>query len=109
MNTAFIERINAPFRERLASLTRRCRHAARQVCRLEAGMWLVGCTYHFCWPHHELSRREARASGHRGEVLITPTMASGLTDHVWSVRELLAFRVLPPHGWPQSGADARQP
>ena len=98
LNTAFIERLNATFRERLASLTRRCRHAARKVSRLEAGMWLVGCTYNFCWPHHELSRRAARAQDHRGEVLLTPAMASGLTDHVWSVRELLTFRV-PPSPW----------
>jgi transposase-like protein/IS1 family transposase len=96
LNTAFIERLNATFRERLASLTRRCRHAARKVSRLEAGMWLVGCTYNFCWPHHELSRRAARTQDCRGEVLITPAMASGLTDHVWSVRELLTFRIPPP-------------
>src|SRR5258708_5978374 len=96
LNTAFIERLNATFRERLASLTRRCRHAARKISRLEAGMWLVGCTYNFCWPHHELSRRAARAQHRRGEVLITPAMASGLTEHVWSVRELLTFRIPPP-------------
>jgi IS1 family transposase len=53
LNTAFIERFNGTMRERLACLTRRCRHAARRVSMLEAGMWLVGCTYNFCWPHHE--------------------------------------------------------
>jgi len=26
----------------------------------------------------------------------TPAMASGLTDHVWSVKELLTFKVAPP-------------
>jgi hypothetical protein len=46
--------------------------------------------------HHELSRRTARAQDCRGEVLITPAMASGLTDHVWSVRGLLTFRIPPP-------------
>lgn len=96
LNTAFIERLNATFRERLASLTRRCRHTARKVSGLEAGMWLVGCTYNFCWPHHELSRREAKAQGKRGEVPITPAMASGLADHVWGVQELLGYRVAPP-------------
>ncbi len=30
LNTAFIERLNATMRERLASLTRKCRHAARR-------------------------------------------------------------------------------
>lgn len=96
LNTAFIERLNATFRERLASLTRRCRHAAHKVSRLQAGMWLVGCTYNFCWPHHELSRRAAKAQARHGDIPVTPAMASGLTDHVWSVRELLTFRIPPP-------------
>jgi hypothetical protein len=96
LNTAFIERLNATFRERLASLTRRCRHAARKVSQLQAGMWLVGCTYNWCWPHHELSRRAAKAQACHGEIPVTPAMASGLTDHVWSVYELLTFRIPPP-------------
>jgi IS1 family transposase len=96
LNTAFIERFNGTMRERLASLARRCRHTARRVAALEAGMWLVGCTYNFCWPHHELSRREACAQGRKGEVLISPAMAAGLTDHLWSVREVLTFRIAPP-------------
>jgi hypothetical protein len=29
-------------------------------------------------------------------VLLTPAMASGLTDPVWNVRERLTFRILPP-------------
>jgi transposase-like protein/IS1 family transposase len=96
LNTAFIERFNGTMRERLASLTRRCRHAARRVDMLEAGMWLVGCTYNFCWPHHELSRRLANDQGRKGEILITPAMASGLTDHIWSVSEVLTYRIAPP-------------
>lgn len=36
LNTAFIERLNGTMRECLASLTRKCRHAAR---RLEADMY----------------------------------------------------------------------
>ena len=94
-NTAFIERLNGTIRQRLASLTRKCRHAARRLAALESGMWLLGCTYNFCWPHHELSRREALAQGQRGELLLTPAMASGLTDHVWSIGELLSYRVAP--------------
>jgi transposase-like protein/IS1 family transposase len=94
-NTAFIERLNGTMRQRLASLTRKCRHAARRLAALENGMWLLGCTYNFCWPHHELSRREAFAQSKCGEVLLTPAMASGLTDHVWSIWELLSYRVAP--------------
>ncbi len=50
LNTAFIERLNGTIRQRLASLTRKCRHAARRLEALEAGMYLLGCTYNFCWP-----------------------------------------------------------
>ena len=43
LNTAFIERLNGTFRERLASLTRKSRHAARRLRALETGMYLIGC------------------------------------------------------------------
>jgi IS1 family transposase len=49
-NTAFIERLNGTIRERLAVLTRKCRHAARRLRALETGMYLVGCTYNRCFP-----------------------------------------------------------
>jgi len=42
LNTAFIERLNGTLRERLAVLTRKCRHAARRLFALETGMYLVG-------------------------------------------------------------------
>ncbi len=89
LNTAFIERLNGTFRERLASLTRKSRHAARRLRALETGMYLIGSTYNFCWPHHELSNRK-----HFG-YLCTPAMAAGLTDHIWSVSELLCLKVAP--------------
>ena len=95
LNTAFIERLNGTIRQRLASLTRKCRHAARRLAALESGMWLLGCTYNLCWPHHELSRRATKAQEGRGEVRLTPAMASGLTDHLWSIQELLSYRVAP--------------
>ena len=83
-------------RERLASLTRKCRHAARRLTALESGMWLLGCTYNWCWPHHELSRRAAKAQGKPGQVWLTAAMASGLTDHIW-VR-LFAYRGVAREG-----------
>jgi hypothetical protein len=89
LNTAFIERFNATMRERLATLTRKCRHATQRVAALHIGMYLVGTTYNFCWPHHELST--ANHVGH----LCTPAMAAGLTAHIWSVYELLSYKVAP--------------
>jgi hypothetical protein len=95
LNTAITLRLNGTMRQRLASLTRKCRHAARRLAALESGMWLLGCTYNLCWPHHELSRRAAKAQGKPGEVLLTPAMASELTDHIGSLQELLSYRVAP--------------
>lgn len=89
LNTAFIERLNATFRERLASLTRKSRHAAHRLQALETGMYLIGCSYNFCFAHHELSKAK-----HWG-MACTPAMASGLTDHVWSVGELLTYQLAP--------------
>lgn len=89
LNTAFIERLNGTMRERLAALTRKCRHAARRLGALSHGMYLIGCTYNFCWPHHELSK-----ATHLGQPC-TPAMASGLTDHVWKVKEVLTYKVAP--------------
>jgi AT hook motif len=88
-NTAFIERLNGTFRERLASLTRKCRHAAARRETLETGMYLIGCTYNFCFPHQELSKKM-----HFG-CPTTPAMAAALTDHIWSIRELLWYKVAP--------------
>jgi IS1 family transposase len=90
LNTAFIERLNGTFRERLASLTRKSRHAARRLKALETGMYLIGCSSNFCFPHHELSK-----PSHVG-LPCTPAMAAGLTDHVWSICELLSYQIAPP-------------
>jgi len=90
LNTAFIERFNGTVRERLATLTRKCRHAAQRLEALETGMYLIGCTYNWCFPHHELSTFK-----HIGSAC-TPAMAAGLTDHVWSVGEVLTYKVALP-------------
>jgi transposase-like protein/IS1 family transposase len=91
INTAYIERLNATFRERLAVLTRRGRALARRTRTLQHGMYLVGAVYNFCTPHESL----AHAGG-----TTTPAMAAGITDHCWSVQELLSYRVPPPRWRP---------
>ncbi len=91
LNTAFIERFNGTMRERLATLTRKCRHAVHRVYPLETGMYLIGSTYNFCCPHQGLSKRRTP-----GQMKQTPAMASGITDHLWSVLELLRYKVAPP-------------
>jgi IS1 family transposase len=101
LNTAFIERLNATMRQRLATLTRKCRQSARRLRPLETGMYLLGTTYNLCWPHHELSKPT-----HEGRAC-TPAMAAGLTDHIWSVSELLHYKVAPPP-WVESKRRGRR-
>ena len=83
MNTAYIERLNATFRERLAPLARRCRALARHGLTLHDGMFVVGTVYNFCTPHESLSHGRKT----------TPAMAAGITDHCWTMPELLSFHV----------------
>ncbi len=94
INTAYIERLNATFRERLACLVRRGRRLARQVATVSAGMSLVGAVYNFCTFHESL--RQPGGAGEAKWVPRTPAMAAGITDHRWSVKELLGYRVPPP-------------
>jgi hypothetical protein len=83
INTAYIERLQATFRARLAPLGRRTRAGAHKHSTLEAGIWLVGACYNFLWKHHSLGEER------------TPAMAAGITDHRWSLEELLIFPVPP--------------
>src|SRR5262249_57394924 len=87
---AYIARLHATFRERLASLTRRGRALARHTTTLQHGMYLGGTVYNFCPPHARLSTAGAT----------TPAMAAGITAHCWSVRALLASHVPPPRWTP---------
>jgi transposase-like protein len=91
INTSYIERLNGTFRGCLATLTRRGRRLARQERTLEGGMCLVGCVHNFCREHRSLRQRQEGGKKWRHR---TPAMAAGWTDHVWSTRELLSFRVL---------------
>lgn len=93
INTSFIERFNGTIRERFAPLTRKCRYAAAKTTTVHTGIYLIGCVYNFCSPHYELSKSQTK--GGYG-FSCTPAMASGLTDHVWSVKELLTYKVAPP-------------
>jgi transposase-like protein len=96
INTAYIERFNATMRSMMGTLVRRTRALARLPETLEAGMYLAGCVYNFCSDHRSLAVKLWTVT-RRGErprwVGKTPAMAAGLTDHRWSVGELLNCRL----------------
>jgi uncharacterized membrane protein (Fun14 family) len=94
--TASIERLNATFRSALAPLARRGRAIAPTGAVLTAGMYSLGCAYNFCWSHDSL-RLAAPENAPRKWQERTPAMAAGLTNHRWTLRELLLLKVpLPP-------------
>ena len=100
INTAYIERLNATFRQRLAWLARRTRHLAQQADTLVAGMFIVGCFYNFCDNHHSLRLKlSVGRHGYRW-VQRTPAMAAGLADHCWSPAEIFDFKIPPPRWIP---------
>ena len=100
INTADLERLKATFRERLASLTRRGRALARRPLTLQHGMYRIGSVYNFCTYHASL-RLTASAAGLTC-LQRTPTMAAGITDHGWTVQELLSFHAPPPRWTPST-------
>ena len=92
INTAYIERLNATFRERLAPLARRCRALAHQTLTRHEGMFLVGTVSNFCTPHASLHPMQKT----------TPAMAAGITAHCWTRHALLSFHGPPPRWAPPS-------
>lgn len=98
LNTAFIERFNATLRAHIAPLVRRTRALAANLPTLQAALWLTGTVYNFCHEHKSL-RLPGLIGGHRW-LGRTPAMAAGLTDHCWTVRELLMYRPPAPKWGP---------
>jgi transposase-like protein len=95
INTAYIERLNATFRQRLASLARRTRALLRQPETLHLGMYVIGCMYNLCTYHDSLRHPFYLAPRGRRWLRRTPAIAAGLTDHCWTIEDLFNFRV--PH------------
>lgn len=93
INTAFIERLNATFRQRLSILNRRTRNLARKPDTLQTSMFLLGCVYNFCTFHKSLCLPLYISERKQKWVHRTPAIAVGWTDHRWSVKELLILKV----------------
>jgi IS1 family transposase len=104
INTAFIERFNLSMRQHVAAVGRR----VTTLCKGEEGLRQQVALYHvyynFCLPHATLRQPLLQSEPTLGSGSVkrwqprTPAMAAGLTEHVWTLREVLLFRVPP---WPQ--------
>jgi hypothetical protein len=58
-------------------------------------MWLVGVSYTLCWAHDRLRVAAPLGSGRKWRER-TPAMAAGLTDHPWTLRDVLHDHVPLP-------------
>src|SRR5262249_42673340 len=104
IQTAFVERLNLSLRQRVAAIGRRSATACKGEDGLRQQLALFQVYHNFVLPHASL--RQALAAplptNGTGSAKVwrpcTPAMAAGLTDHVWSLREVLGYRVPP---WPQ--------
>ena len=104
INTSFVERLNLTIRQHVAAVGRR----VSTLCKGEEGLDQQLVVYHgyynFCLPHGSLRQPLPQPVPTNGTGSAkqwrpcTPAMAAGLTDHVWTLREVLLFRVPP---WPQ--------
>ena len=107
INTSCVERLNLDRRQRVAAIGRR----VNTLCQGEDGLQHQLAVFHvyhnFILPHASLRQpsRAPEATNGRGSAKLwqpcTPAMAAGLTDHVWSLTEVLLYRVPP---WPQPQA-----
>jgi IS1 family transposase len=78
ISTSYVERQNLTMRMQLRRFTRLTNGFSKKVTNLMAAVSLHFCWYNFCRPHKTLGG-------------ITPAMAAGVSDHVWSVEEIIGL------------------
>ena len=87
VNTSHVERANLSFRLFNRRLTRLTLGYSKKLENLRLAMAMFVAFYNFCRTHSALkvAATETQPAQQR-----TPAMAHGLTDHVWTVQDLLA-------------------
>jgi hypothetical protein len=104
INNAFVERINLTIRQHVAAVGRRVSTLCKGEEGLRQQLALYHVYYNFCLPHASLRQPvpQPMPTNGTGSAKMwqphTPAMAVGLTDRVWTLREVLLYRVPP---WPQ--------
>src|SRR5262245_19172486 len=104
IQTAFVERLNLSLRQHVAAVGRRVNTLCKGEDGLRQQLTLYHVYYNFCLPHASLRQPLSPPEPTHGPGSAktwqpqTPAMAAGLTDHVWTLREVLLYRAPP---WPQ--------
>jgi len=106
INTSGVERNNLTTRQHSRRIGRKVNAFSKDPDYLEQQLTLAFAYYHFVIPHRGLRQRlqptlptKGRNGSRKKWKPVTPAMAAGLTDHVWTMNELLSFRVPPKHLW----------
>ena len=106
INTYGVERNNLTMRQHSRRLGRKVNAFSKKRTYLKHQLELAFAYYHFCRPHrglrqplpHPIPTKNGNGSPKKWRP-VTPAMAAGLTDHVWTIDELLSFRVPPKSLW----------
>jgi IS1 family transposase len=102
INTYGVERNNLTVRQHSRRMGRKVNAFSKDRDFLEYQLTLAFAYYHFVIPHRGLRQRLAEPIPTKGPNAtpkkwkqVTPAMAAGLTDHIWTIDELLSFRIPP--------------
>jgi hypothetical protein len=102
MNTDGVERNHLTVRPHARRLGRQGNACSHEPNDLEPQLTLAWAYDHFVIPHRRLRPRLPHTLPTKGQKgsrkqwkPVTPAMATGLTDHVWTMDEWLSFRVPP--------------
>ncbi len=88
INTAHVERLNGSIRHMDARCARKTLRFSKSRKNHDRQLALSLAYYHLCRPHRTLTKRHGRPT--------TPFMAAGLTDHVWTMADLLGCQLENP-------------
>ncbi len=91
IGTSYAERINLTIRTSLARFIRKGMNFSKIMKMHQKAFDLFQSWYNFIKPHKSL--RLKVDSGKRKWFQRTPAMAEGIADHIWSLKELLTFRI----------------
>lgn len=97
INTAYVERDNLTSRQSNGRLVRKTLSHSKQAHFLRQQIALEDAVYDFVRPHSALRLKLDKPAAHgRKWQQRTPAMAAGITDHSWTMQELLSYRPAPP-------------
>ncbi len=94
ISTTLLERLNLTFRQALAPLCRKTLSFSKDKENLKRQVVFFQAFYNFARPHMSLRETVSNTNESFKQKWRqrTPGMAAGLTDHVWSFRELLTIK-----------------